>query len=363
MAKTTTAAEPYFSRINRLREKLTAAKVDGLLIQSRVDQYWLTGFTGEDGFVLLTPKQVVLLTDGRFDENADREAPYARKVVRKKRSPEFTAREVKRLRIKRLAFNAGQMSVAEHKALTKLCNGTRLVAIDDPIGPLRLCKDAAEIACTRRAIDIAQQAFLAVKDWLKPGLTEQQVAARLAYEMQSRGATGESFPAIVAFGPNSSLPHAVPTDRPLRANEPLLFDWGAKVDWYASDLTRVIWLGSIPRDLRRIFDTVRDAHDAAIAAIRPGVAAGQIDRVARTVIAKAGYGKQFTHALGHGLGLHVHDGPRVGKGVKTRLEPGMVITIEPGIYLPGVGGIRLEDDVLVTDRGAEVLSSLPIEFS
>lgn len=181
--------------------------------------------------------------------------------------------------------------------------------------------------------------------------------------MQRLGAHGETFPTIVASGPNSSLPHATPGSRKLGKDEVLLIDWGAHVNWYGSDLTRVVWLGSIPARLRKVFDIVRKAHDRAIEAVRPGIKAAAVDRVAREVIRKAGYGKQFNHALGHGLGLVAHEKPRVGKLSEDVLVSGMVITIEPGIYLPGVGGIRLEDDVLVTDSGYEVLTTLPIEFS
>lgn len=355
--------KPYSLRIQKLREEMDRQEVDGFLVQSRPEQYWLTGFTGEDGFVLVTPRAVVLLTDGRFDENADREAPWAQKVLRKKRTPEFTAKEVKRWRVRRLGFNPGQMSVSEYKALKRQCAPSKLIEVGDPLTPLRKNKDAGEVQRIRAAIDVAQRAFLKVLRWLKPGLTERQVAARLVYEMQQLGAQGETFPSIVAFGPNSSIPHAVPGTRKLKRNEPLLFDWGAHVNWYGSDLTRVVWLGSIPPRIRKIFDIVRDAHDQAIAAVRPGMTAHEVDRVARRVIERAGHGKRFNHALGHGLGLVAHEYPRIGKGTESVLEPGMVITIEPGIYVPGVGGVRLEDDVLVTRTGCEVLSSLPVELS
>lgn len=354
---------PYKSRLADFRERMAEHEVDGYLIQDRMDQYWLTGFTGEDGFVLITSRAVVLLTDGRFDENADREAPYARKVLRKKRTPEYTAKQVQKCRIKRLGFNPGQMSVAEHKVLTKACKPTKLVGTPDLVTPARACKEPREVKRIRQAIEIAEKSLLKVRRWLKPGLTERQIAAKLVYEMQSLGASGETFPSIVASGPNSSIPHAVPSDRKLKKSELLLIDWGAHVDWYGSDLTRVMWLGSIPARLRKIFDIVREAHDRAIDAVRPGMTAHELDHVARSVITKAGYGKRFNHALGHGLGLVAHEIPRIGKGTETVLEPGMVITIEPGIYLPGVGGVRLEDDVLVTRDGCEVLTSLPIELS
>lgn len=354
---------PYSLRIQKLRDTLAELELDGFLIQSRMDQYWLTGFTGEDGYALVTPRAVALLTDGRFDENADREAPYARKVLRKKRTPDVTAAAIKKFRVKRLGFNPAQMSVSDHVALRKHLKPAKLVPAGDPITPHRAIKDAGEVKRMRQSIAIAEKAFEKVRRWLKPGLTEKEIAAKLVYEMQRLGAQGETFPSIVACGPNSSLPHAVPGMRKLKKNEILLVDWGAHVDWYGSDLTRVVWLGSIPRRMREIFEVVREAHDRATEAVRPGITAHQLDHVARKVIQKAGYGKMFNHALGHGLGLVAHEIPRIGKGTDTVLEPGMVITIEPGVYLPGVGGVRLEDDVLVTESGHEVLSSLPVEFS
>ncbi len=355
--------KPYSLRINKLREAMAGRDLDGYLIQTRMDQYWLTGFTGEDGLVLVTPRSVILLTDGRFDEAADKEAPYARKVLRKKRGPEWTAKEVQRCKIERLGFNASHMTVADHKALRKLVKPTQLVDTEDLVTPHRAIKDADEIKRMRKAIDIAQKSFQKLRRWLKPGLSERQVAARLVYEMQSLGAQGETFPSIVAFGPNSSLPHAVPGDRKLKKNDIALFDWGAHVNWYGSDLTRVICLGSIPARLRKVYDVVREAHDRAIEAVRPGITSHELDAVARKIIDKAGFGKHFNHALGHGLGLVAHEVPRVGKGTETELEAGMVITIEPGVYLPGVGGVRIEDDVLVTRSGYEVLTTLPVDLS
>ena len=342
---------------------MTRRKIDGYLIQDRMDQYWLTGFTGEDGPVLLTPKAIELLTDGRFDDAASLEAPYARKILRKKRDTAETVKELRRCKVTRLGFNPDQMSVREFNALKKLAAPTRLVPAEGLITPLRACKDVGEVARLRAAIRVAEQAFEKVRRWLQPGQTEREIAAQLVYEMQKLGAQGETFPSIVAAGPTSSLPHYEPGDRKLAENEVLLIDWGARVNWYGSDLTRVVWLGSIPARLREIFNVVREAHDRATEAVRPGIHAKAVDHVAREIIRKAGYEKLFNHGLGHGLGLLCHESPRVAKTSVDVLKPGMVITIEPGIYLPGVGGIRLEDDVLVTETGYEVLTSLPLEFA
>lgn len=354
--------EPYSLRIQHLRDEIARRKIDGLLIQHRVDQYWATGFTGEDGLVLLTPRFVVLLTDGRFDEAADKEAPYARKVLRKKRSPDETIRELRRFKLRRVGFNPDHVSVREFNTLKKLAGAIKLVPVDGLIGPLRASKDAGEVERTRASIRVAQDAFEKVRADLRPGVSEREVAARLVYEMQMLGAQGESFPTIVAMGANSSLPHYEPGDRRWAENEVLLIDWGARFDWYASDLTRVLCLGQLPAELRKVYDVVREAHDRAIEAVRPGVKAKAVDRVARNVITRAGYGKLFNHGTGHGIGLNIHESPRVSRVSVETLQPGMIITIEPGVYLPGVGGIRLEDDVLVTERSYEVLTTLPVDL-
>jgi Xaa-Pro aminopeptidase len=358
-----TVPEPYFFRINKLREEMSRRKLDGYLIQDRMDQYWLTGFTGEDGAVLVTQRAVHLLTDGRFDEAADREAPYARKILRKKRSPEETAKQFRQARVIRVGFNRDHMTVGDFDALRKAAAPIKLAPTDSLIRPHRALKDAGEVERLRVAIRVAEQAFQTLRHWLRPGLTEREIAAQLAFEMQKLGAQGETFPAIVAAGPSSSLPHYEPGAARLEADQILLIDWGARVDWYGSDLTRVVWLGKLSAQLRQIFDVVRQAHDRAIEAVRPGIKAKAVDRVARDVITKAGYGKRFNHGLGHGLGIVAHESPRVAKTSTDVLQAGMVITIEPGIYLPGIGGVRIEDDVLVTETGYEVLSSLPVELS
>lgn len=338
---------------------MAARKLDALLIQNRMDQFWLTGFTGEDGQVLVTSRQVVLLTDGRFDEAADLEAPWARKVLRKKRGVEATAKEFRRCRVQRIGYEPNHMNVATFTALRREAKPASLVSASSIIGQRRLIKDAGEIAAICNAIAIAQEAYVKIARWIRPGLTEREVAAKLVYEMEGLGAQGPSFSPIVAAGASASLPHYEPADRKIRDKQGVLIDWGARVGWYCSDLTRVIRIGSIRRRLAKVYDVVASAHDAAIAKVRPGEKAARVDKAARDVIAKAGFGKCFNHGLGHGLGLDVHEAPRLAQKSEDVLQPGMVTTIEPGIYLPGYGGIRIESDVLVTDSGYEVLSTLP----
>lgn len=347
------------SRLQRVRDEMQRRKLDGYLVVDRMDQFWLTGFTGEDGGVLVTPRAVVLLTDGRFDQTADLEAPWARKVVRKQRGPDSIAKVVRAHKVRRLGFEPAHVRVAQYAELNKLIRPGRLAAASGLILELRRCKDAREVAAIREAIRVAQEAFADLQQWVRPGMKEREVAARLSYEMRCRGAQGDAFEPIVAVGANGSLPHYEPGDAVVNERQGLLVDWGCRRGWYVSDLTRMVWPGSIPPELRKAYAAAVEAHDRAIEAVRPGASAEAIDRVARNVIRKAGFDKQFNHALGHGIGLDVHEAPRLGKRSKDVLKAGMVVTIEPGIYLPGVGGVRVEDDVLVTDSGHEVLSSLP----
>ncbi|MFN0134673.1 MAG: M24 family metallopeptidase [Phycisphaerae bacterium] len=350
----------HHHRLNLVRAEMAARKLDAYLIFDRMDQYWLTGFNGEDGGVLITPTKVTLITDGRFSETADREAAWAKKVIRIKRGPDSYAKVIKSSKAAKVGFEPTHLNVYNYSEIAKLTKPQRLVSAAGLIAKHRAAKMPHEVDAIRRGIRIAQDAFEAVRPQVKVGVTESWVAARLEFEMKQRGAGAVSFSTIVAFGPNSSLPHYEPTNRKLADGECVLIDWGAKVDRYCSDLTRTFYPTSIAPALGKAFSAVREAHDRAIAVIKPGMKGSAVDKVARDHLRKAGYDKQFGHGLGHGIGLNIHEAPRLGKKSDDVLKPGMVVTIEPGVYLPGIGGVRLEDDVLITETGCEVLSSLPI---
>jgi len=236
--------------------------------------------------------------------------------------------------------------------------GIRLIPAPPILAQMRRLKNDDELAAMSRAIRVAEDAFKATLLTIRPGQTELEMAARLEYEMKRRGASGPAFNTICAEGPNAAKPHAVPGNRKTRKGSAILFDWGARVGGYNSDLTRMVFVGSIPPKIGEIYRIALEAQQAAIAAIRPGRKMCDVDGVARKIITDAGYGKQFTHGLGHGLGLEVHEAPSLSWRSKEELVPGMVVTVEPGIYLPGIGGVRIEDDVLVTSRGHRVLTHL-----
>jgi Xaa-Pro aminopeptidase len=358
-ARRSLPSETITARLDKLRAQLHAHKLDGYLVTNRVDQYYLTGFDGEDGAALVMPHQVYLITDGRFAEEAMVSAPWARAVVRACSLANAVGSAARRHRLSRLGLDPAYTSVASLKALRKSCGSTRLVPVGQLLDEMRLIKDASEVQAITRAGEVAEEAFKTVIRKIRIGTTERQLAADLLHEMLRRGASDASFPIIVAEGPAASLPHARPGDRKIVAGSVVLIDWGALVDHYCSDLTRVVFIRKIPPRFRRMYQNVLAAQAAGIEAIRPGAAFARVDARARSVLKQAGMGKAFSHSLGHGVGLDIHEAPRLSPKSKGVLKPGMVVTAEPGVYFPGVGGVRIEDDVLVTEDGCRVLTHLP----
>ncbi len=303
-----------------------------------------------------------MISDFRFQEQIEREAPHVTAVMRKKTLSEALAKICDRRGYRRLAIAASHVTLAQRQALAKQLGGKRLVNVDDGLLDQRAVKDTKEIASIRKAVGVTQEAFKRTLRFVKPGRTEYEVAAHLEYQMRLLGAGGCAFASIVAVGANAALPHAIPGKTKIRRGNILLFDWGAVVDGYCGDLTRVVGVGGMGRKMREIYQIVLDAHDAAISQIGPGRTLREIDGVARDHIRKSGYAKQFGHALGHGIGLDVHEQPVLHHRSKGDLQPGHIVTVEPGIYLPGVGGVRIESDVLVTGAGRRVLSDLPTDL-
>lgn len=353
---------PIAGRLSACTDKIHQKRLDGYLVTNRTDQFYLTGFDGEDGAALILPDRVCLITDGRFKDEVGHAAPWATAVIRTGSLPDAVAGAVRRYRVRRLGFQPEALSVRLHAVLRQQLKGVRLVPLRDLTGDLRIVKDATEIRAIEDSITVAEAAFRTVCKRLRVGMTESQVAALFQYEMIRRGASGPSFPTIIAEGENAALPHARPGARTLRVGSALLIDWGAVVGRYCSDLTRVVFIRRIPPRFRRMYDNVLAAQRAAIDAIRPGVRMCDVDAVARRLLTRAGMGPAFSHGLGHGIGLDIHEPPRLARKMTDPLRPGMVVTVEPGVYYPGLGGVRIEDDVLVTDTGPRVLTSLPTDL-
>jgi Xaa-Pro aminopeptidase len=342
--------------------------LDALLLTHPPDLHYLTNFTGDDSVGILTHKDFFLVTDFRYKEQATIEAGWLKSSLREAKMSDALARVFKENPgLKRIGFEANFTTVGQIDAINasikqnKDGSPVELVPLENVMLTIRKVKDDHEIDLIRKSVAIAEEAFTAIRDEIKPGQTENYLAGLLIMELRSRGASNSSFLPIVATGANSSLPHYRPSDdkTELEKDQPCLFDWGAVLNGYCSDLTRTFMLGHAPHKIREIYKVVYDAQLAAIKFLRPGVTTQQADRVARDVIEKAGYGEEFGHGLGHGIGREIHELPSLRKtGGDEELRPGMIITVEPGIYIPGLGGVRIEDDVLITHSGCEVLSSL-----
>ena len=359
---------PFESRRQKLRRLIKKQKADALLVTNFVNVTYLTGFTGDDSYLLVTLDDAVLVSDMRYTTQLEEECPGLSLVVRGPGDPMLptTASTIAEAGVERLAVEGGSMTVGMFeklgKELSKQGESTSLSTAAGLVEQLRVVKDKTEIEATRVACDQARRAFEVVRAGLTPDLSEKQVATEIEYQARRFGAKGLSFAPIVAVGPRAALPHANPTDKLLGESTFVLIDWGANSGLYMSDLTRMLLTGKPPAKLKKIYEIVLKAQLAAIKAIKPGVACESVDAVARKIITKAGYGKEFGHGLGHGTGLEIHEAPRLARDQKTELQPGMIVTVEPGIYLPGWGGVRIEDDILVTKSGHEVLTSVPKQW-
>jgi Xaa-Pro aminopeptidase len=351
----------FASRRHRLRKLIAQAPADALLVTNFKNVTYLTGFTGDDSFLLVMAKGEVLISDRRYTTQLEEECPGLKLEIRgpgEKMLPVVTS-VIQRHRLERLGIEAESATVSLAQTLANELAESEILPTDSLVERLRIVKDKDEIEATKLAARQAERAFEVLRALLTPEMTELDVAAELEYQARRFGAKSLSFPAIVAVGPRAALPHATPTSAKLSAADFLLIDWGANSGLYMSDLTRILVTGKISPKLRKVYGVVLTAQLAAIDAIRPGVTCEEVDRVARNVITKAGFGKAFGHGLGHGTGLEIHEAPRLAAGQKTKLRPGMIVTVEPGIYLPGWGGVRIEDDILVTRTGHEVLTDVP----
>ncbi len=351
-------------RREQLVKSLQVDEVDALLVTNATNVRYLTGFTGEDSALLVLKDKVraLIVSDGRFTTQLTQECPDLEALIRPvdQTQPEVIAETVARLSVRRLGFEAASLSVADCEALRGKLSGVEMLGLANRVEALREIKDDDEIAAIREAIAYAERAFTMLRAGLRLGESEKDVADALEGYLRRTGASSASFPPIVAVGRRAALPHARPTaETRLGDDDFVLIDWGATGRPYKSDLTRVLVTGKVTPKFEKVYRTVLAAQERGIAAIRPGALARDVDAEARSVIEEAGFGPFFNHGLGHGLGMDIHEAPRLRKGVETPLKAGMVITVEPGIYLPDWGGVRIEDDILVTPDGSEVLTRLP----
>jgi Xaa-Pro aminopeptidase len=359
-------------RLSKTRKLMAEKQLDGFLVLIEENRRYLSGFTGEDhqfdesaGALLITADAQVLATDSRFELQARQEAPLYETVIYRNALAKELAALVDRFHVRRLGFESVRVSVHQYENFQKELDGKGVAFIPSEtlVEILRQVKSDEEIERTRNALSMAEDVFRHVAKSLKPGMSEKSVAWAMEMGMRRAGADGLSFPVIVAAGPNSALPHAIPSDREIQAGEPILFDWGAKLNGYCSDTTRTVIIGKPDDIFLKVHGTVLEAQQKAIAAIKAGVSSKAVDGLARDHINQNGYEGKFGHGLGHGTGLAVHEAPRLSPLKDSLLESGMIVTVEPGIYLPEWGGVRIENQVVVRPEGPMSLNGLSTGYS
>lgn len=358
-------ASVYEKRRRKLLARLRPAGCDALLVTNETNVRYLTGFTGDSSYLLLGPRVELLLSDTRYAVQIEEECPGLPVSIRdsSEKMEVSVAKAVRKAKRKRVGFESQSLTFARWQTFREQTKGVDWVPTEGLVEVLRQIKDAGEIAEIRTAVDLAQRAFRLLLATLQPEMTEREAADELETAIRRFGGEGVAFESIVAVGDRAALPHYRPGQRRIGEADFLLVDWGAvSPGGYRSDLTRIVATGKLRPKLQRLYRVVLSAQQRAIARMKPGVTCREVDAAARRVIQKAGFGKRFGHGLGHGIGLEIHEEPRLSPLSETVLRPGMVVTVEPGIYLPGWGGIRIEDDVLITRRGCEVLTSVPKDW-
>lgn len=344
------------SRIQKLRKLITQKRLTGLLVTSPPNIRYLCGYTGSNGLVLISRHRAYFFTDFRYQEQAKRQVHDCRVHIRRRDLfADFPTKYL--LGIDRLGFERSHLTVARLQALRRQVENTRLIGVDDLVIGLRRTKENLEVELIRQAQRFTEEAFSHILGYVKPGVRELDLAAEVEFLFRQHGE--RAFPSIVATGPNAAFPHAEPSDRRLRKGDVVTFDLGCRYQGYCSDMTRTVFLGRPESTLAEVYHIVLEAQERALAAIKPGAKCAEVDAAARNYIRDMGYADQFGHGLGHGVGLEVHELPGLSYASRDTLAPGDVVTVEPGIYLPGLGGVRIEDMVLITESGYENLTRSP----
>ncbi len=348
-------------RVTHLASQLQERELDAILISAPENRLYLSGFTGSTGYLLVTPERQVLFTDSRYTEQAGNQSPHF-EVIQMKAGLAWLLDTLKETGVKKIGFESDNMTVGSYNRVLdaikedEALGGTSLIATSGITEELRTFKDKEELGQLQKAIDSSDQAMELVCPAIEAGMTEKEVAWRMEVAMREFGADNISFDTIVAAGPNGAMAHHRPSDSAIRAGQPIVIDMGAQVGGYCSDITRTVVVGEPDEMFHRIYNIVLGAQLTAIHTVRPGMTGEDCDGLSRDVIAEAGYGDNFGHSLGHGVGLAVHEKPRVGPRSQDTLKPDMVFTVEPGIYLTGWGGVRIEDIVILGEEGATPLS-------
>ncbi len=358
----------FQARQKKLREHLVTTRFDGLLISHLPNVRYLCGFTGSAGFLLVEQAGSTFFTDVRYDTQAHEEVKNAKVVIVRKSILQgigdfFGERRKKPRKRWTIGIESEHFTIADKKRLAKL-HPAAVTLRDAPsiVERARMVKDGDELDRIRAAVALGARLFDRALEVLRPGVSEVEVAAEMELTARRGGAEAMSFPTIIASGARSALPHGRASEQTIEPGGFVVCDFGVILSGYCSDQTRTVWVGQVPQEARQAYEAVREAQQAAIDAVRPGIPVGEVDAAARKVLRKAELGRYFTHSTGHGVGLEIHEAPRVADGQREILLPGMVITIEPGVYFPGKWGVRIEDMVMVTSSGCEVLTPTSKDF-
>lgn len=342
-------------KLQKLRQSLQQANLPALLVTSAHSRRYLTGFTGTAGFAVITADEAFFITDFRYTEQANTQIEGYEIIEQKSTLIEAVVQLVEEKQLTKLGFEQDAMTYAEYDRYASSLKA-ELVPTSGLVEKIRLIKTEDELTIIKQACKIADDAYEHILTYIQPGMTELDVSNELEFFMRKQGATSSSFDIIVASGTRSALPHGVATDKVIETGDFVTLDFGAYYNGYVSDVTRTLAVGEPSDKLKEIYQVVLDSQLLALEKIKPGMTGKEADAISRDYIASKGYGEAFGHSLGHGIGLEVHEGPGLSSRSDVVLEPGMVITIEPGIYLPGIGGVRIEDDALVTETGVEKLT-------
>lgn len=349
-------------RIKMIREMLNKIGADGVFLYSPENRRYASGFTGSTGYVIISEKDAGFVTDFRYKNQAGIQCLGFEIIENQNPLVDYLVDVIKKYNIKKLAYEDAFMTVSFYNNLKDKLENVEFIPLKEAEGNIRIIKDQEELNNIKKAAEIADSAFKHILDYIKPGVTERDVAIELEFFMKNKGATGLSFESIVASGWRSSLPHGVATDKKINLGELLTLDYGCVYNGYCSDMTRTVVIGKADEKQKKIYEIVLKAQKEALAHIKPGVLGKDVDKIARDIIIEAGYGDYFGHGLGHGVGLAIHEEPRLSPVGETVLETNMVVTDEPGIYIPDFGGVRIEDLVVVGKDGPIVCSNSPKEL-
>ncbi|APH04440.1 M24 family metallopeptidase [Bacillus weihaiensis] len=346
-------------KLDKMRERFKELSIDGMLITSNYNRRYLTGFSGTSGVAVISEDQAVFITDFRYTEQAAKEVDGFEIVQHTGSIVDEVVKATEKMGIRKLGFEQDQITYQSYSTYNQNLGHLEFVPVSGAVEKLRLIKSSAEIKILKEATEIADAAFKHILTYIKPGIKEIDVSNELEFFMRKNGAVSSSFDIIVASGYRSALPHGVASEKEIEKGDFVTLDFGAYYKGYCSDITRTIAVGEPSDELKKIYSTVLEAQLRGMNGIKPGMTGKEADALTRDYITEQGYGEYFGHSTGHGLGMEVHEGPALSLKSDTILQPGMVVTVEPGVYVAGLGGVRIEDDTVITETGNESLSHSP----